>query len=363
MTDRLVPPWIDKLVPYQPGKPIEELERELGIRDAIKLASNESPMGPSPRVVEELRKAAIGAHRYPDAASFALRRDLADHHQVSMDEIVTGNGSNDLIDLISRTFASHDDHAVIGDPSFVCYELGLISANVPFTRVPLREKLFFDTGDLLAAVRPQTKIVFVANPNNPTGTHLPRAALEALLRELPPRVLAVIDEAYCQFADAPDFESALSMRGLRERLVVLRTFSKAYGLASMRCGYAIARPDVIGYVNRVRPPFNVGGLAQHAARVALADQAHVDAYVAMNRAERAKLTGALGALGVRVAPSQANFVLADVQRPGREIYDRLLRKGVIVRPLPPPIETCLRITVGLPQENERLLVAMREVLA
>jgi histidinol-phosphate aminotransferase len=361
--DRLVPPWIERLTPYQPGKPTEELERELGIRDAIKLASNESPMGPSPKVVEELRRAAAGANRYPDATAFGIRRDLGAFHGVSMDQVGMGNGSNDLIDLICRTFASPSEHAVIGDPSFVCYELGLITANVPFTKVPLRDKLFWNEADLLAAVRPETKLVFLANPNNPTGTYLGRTGLETLLRELPARVVAVIDEAYVQFADAPDFASALGMRELRERLIVLRTFSKAYGLAAARCGYMVAPAELVGYVDRVRPPFNVNGLAQQAARIALGDTDHVERYVAMNRAERGKLVQSLSGLGLRVAPSQANFILVDFARPGREVYDRLLRKGVIVRPMPPPVETWLRITVGLPGENERLVAAVKEVLS
>jgi histidinol-phosphate aminotransferase len=278
-----------------------------------------------------------------------------------MDDICVGNGSNELIDLLCRTFGSRDEHAVFGDPSFVCYWLGCTAADMPFTKVPLRDHVAWDVGALLAAVKPETKLLFVAHPNNPTGAHVPSVDLRRLLTHLPERVIAVVDEAYVEFADAPDYETALAMRDLRERLVVLRTFSKAYGMAGLRVGYAIAPPALVGYLNRVRAPFNVNAIAQAAARAALGDREHVERYVALNRVERGKLSRALPELGVRVAPSQANFVLADFGMPNGNVYDRLLRMGVIIRPMPPPIDTSLRITVGLPEENERLLAAIREL--
>lgn len=359
----LVPPYIERLVPYQPGKPVEELERELGIKHALKLASNENPLGPSPKAVEAMRAHALTAHRYPDAAAYALRRDLADHHDVQMDEIVVGNGSNELIDLVCRTYAGPGDHGVIGVPSFVCYQLGLTAANVPFDAVPLRENLYWDLDAMLEKVRPETKLLFVANPNNPTGTHVGKDSLVKLLRELPESVIAVIDEAYVQFADADDYVSALTLRDQRERLIVLRTFSKAYGLAANRVGYAIGPADMVSYLHRVRAPFNVGSLGQAAARAALEDQAFVHEYVKMNAAQRARLTEELTSMGLTVAPSQANFVFVDFQRPNREVYDRMLRMGVIIRPMGAPVDTWLRVTVGLPDENDRFLGAVRELLA
>lgn len=359
----LVPENVERLVPYSPGKPLEELERELGIKNAVKLASNENPIGPSPRAVAAMREAATEVHRYPDAAAWALRNDLAAHHGIEMDEIVVGNGSNELIDLICRTYAGPSDHAVIGAPSFVCYHLGLTAANVPFDVVPLRENLFWDLDAMLERVKPETKLLFVANPNNPTGTHVGRDALTKLLRELPESVVAVLDEAYVQFADADDYESALELRSLRERLLVLRTFSKAYGLAANRVGYAIGQKQVVGYLNRVRAPFNVGTLGQVAARAALADPDHVERYLKMNREQRAYVSAQLESLGLRVAPSQANFVFVDFARPNREVYDAMLRMGVIIRPMPAPVDTWLRVTIGLPEENERFLGAAREILA
>jgi histidinol-phosphate aminotransferase len=358
MADELAPENVRKLVPYKPGKPIEELERELGIKDAVKLASNENPFGPSPSVAKAIAEAASVLHRYPDASTFELRSALSAAHEIPMDEICVGNGSNELIDLLCRTFLTASDHALFADPSFVCYELGCIAANAAYTKLPLRDRFFYDAGSMLDAIRPETKLIFVANPNNPTGTHLGKDGLQRLLREAPPRVIVVLDEAYVQFADAPDFQSALELRSLRERLVVLRTFSKAYALAALRVGYAVAPAPIVDYLNRVRAPFNVNSLAQRAALAALGDRAYVERYVETNRGERARVCEALNALGLRVVPSQANFVLVDFARPGAQVYDELLRAGVIVRPMPPPIDTCLRITVGAPRENDRLLDAV-----
>jgi len=358
----LVPDNVERLVPYRPGKPIEELERELGIEDAIKLASNENPRGPSPRAIEAMREHAARVNRYPDAATFELRRELAAFLGVEMNELVMGNGSNELIDLICRTYAGPSDHAVIGVPSFVCYHLGLTTANVPYDAVPLREHLYWDLDAMAAKVNERTKLLFVANPNNPTGTHVGRAALEKLLREVPEPVVVVLDEAYVEFADADDYVSAMELRDLRERLIVLRTFSKAYGLAANRVGYAIGRPEVVDYLNRTRAPFNVGTLGQVAARAALKDQAYVAEYVELNRVERARVTKALTELGLTVAPSQANFVFVDFGRPNKEVYDRMLRMGVIIRPMPAPVDTWLRVTLGLPAENDRLLGAVSELM-
>lgn len=359
----LVPENIERLVPYSPGKPVEEVERELGIKGAVKLASNENPRGPSRLVLEAIALHTARASRYPDAAAWQLRGALAAHHGIAMDEIVVGNGSNELIDLICRTYASPSDHAVIGVPSFICYALGLTTANVPFDAVPLREQLDWDLEALHATVTDKTRLIFIANPNNPTGSYVGRDALERTLRDLPSRILVVLDEAYVDFVDADDYTSALELRDLRERLIVLRTFSKAYGLAALRVGYAIGRPEVVGYLNRTRPPFNVGTLSQEAARAALGDQGYVRESVEMNRLERARVSAALTQMGLFVAPSQANFVFVDFKRDNREVYDRMLRMGVIIRPIPKPVDTWLRITIGLPDQNDRLLKAVAELLA
>ncbi len=361
-TPAIVPPNVERMIPYKPGKPLEELERELGIRNAIKLASNENPYGPSPKVIEAVREAAAGLHFYPDGAAFALRRDLAAQHEVEMDQICLGSGSNELIDLLCRTFPSREDHVIFGKPSFVCYWLGCIGAGVAFTEVGLRDHLAWDVDAILAAVQPNTKLLFVANPNNPTGVHLPRPELERLLRELPEHVVCVLDEAYVDFADADDYASALQLADLRERLIVLRTFSKVYGLAGLRVGYAVGPATLIQYLHRMRNPFNVNAMGQLAARVALADQAHVAHCVERNAAERARLSASLRERGFEVAPSQANFVLFDAKRPSAEVFDGLLRRGVIVRPMPPPIEQWVRLTVGTPAQNDRMLDGLDVVL-
>lgn len=362
MTDRsqLVAPHLRDLHPYEPGKPIEELQRELDLEDIIKLASNENAYGPSPKVIEVLRE--VPLHLYPDPTAHELRTALAAHHAVALDEICLGNGSNELIDLICRVFGSEDVHAVFGEPSFLCYGIGCVAEQLAHTAVPLRDHLHWNVDDLLQAVTKRTKLLFIANPNNPTGSYVGKSDLRRLLEGLPPRVVAVIDEAYVEFPDAKDYASAMGMRGLRERLIVLRTFSKAYGLAGLRVGYSIAPAELTSAMNRLRPPFNVNAIAQRAATVALADQEHVLKSAKAIQADRSRLTSALEAMGLEVAPSQANFVLVKMPDEGRAVYERLLRHGVIVRAMGGPIAEWIRVTVGRPEENDRLLDALRTVL-
>lgn len=356
----LVTPTIESLVPYEGGKPLEELTRELGIRDAVKLASNENPLGPSPRALEAMQGLLAAVHFYPDGAAYRLREKLAAVHGVAMEEVIQGNGSNELLDLFVRTFARPEDHVVFADPAFVVYRIASLASGVPFTAVPLRDRVH-DLEAMAAAVTNRTRLVFVANPNNPTGTYVGRDAVAEFLSKLPPEVIVVMDEAYIEYADAPDFPDSMKLRHLRERLFVVRTFSKIYGLAGLRVGYAVGPRNLVDYVNRVRAPFNVSALAQAAAIAALDDQEHLERSRELNRRERARLTAELARLGADVAPSQANFVLADFGRPARPLYEALLRKGVIVRPFG-NLPSSLRITVGTPTENDRLLAALAEVL-
>jgi histidinol-phosphate aminotransferase len=358
--ESLVLPSIEGLLPYEGGKPIEELTRELGLVDVVKLASNENPLGPSPKAVEAARALIDRAHLYPDGSAYRLREKLAKVHGISMAEVIQGNGSNELLDLFVRTFATPEHHIVFAEPSFVVYRIAALAGGVPFTAVPLRDH----THDLTAmarAVTDRTRLVFVANPNNPTGTHVGRGEVEAFLRDLPKEVIVVMDEAYIEYADAPDFPDSMRLRQLRERLFVVRTFSKIYGLAGMRVGYAVGPAQLVDYVNRVRAPFNVTALAQAAAIAALDDQEHLEKSRSLNQIERAKLSESLSALGLKVAPSQANFVLVDLGREARPVYEQLLRKGVIVRPFA-SLPTSLRVTVGTALENQRFLGALREVL-
>ncbi|HEX6766429.1 MAG TPA: histidinol-phosphate transaminase [Polyangiaceae bacterium] len=357
----IVIPSIESLVPYEGGKPIEELARELGVTNAVKLASNENPLGPSPLAIEAARAALGGSNRYPDGACYRLRERIAAFHGVGANEVLPGAGSNELLDLVVRTFATPEHHVVFGEPAFIVYRIASLAGGVPFTAVPLRD-LVHDLPAMAAAVTPKTRVLFVANPNNPTGTHVGRTAVERLLREVPPEVIIVMDEAYFEYTEAPDFVSALELRALRERLVVMRTFSKAYGLAALRVGYAVAPPAIIDYMNRVRAPFNVTSPGQAGAMAALDDQAHVEKSRLLNASERTRVVSGLEKLGLTPAPSQASFVFVDVGRPARPVYDALLRRGVIVRPFG-NLPSGLRVTFGLPEENDRFLSALAEVLA
>ena len=358
----LAAPHILALTAYEPGKPEAELKRELGIENVVKLASNENPYGPSPRAIGSLSGGSLPLHRYPDPRGHDLRQALAAHHGVPAEELCLGNGSNELIDLICRVVASRGDHAVFGSPSFPCYRIGSVAQELRFTAVPLRDHLHWNVDDLLEAVTPETKLLFVSNPNNPTGSYIAKGELTRLLRSLPERVLAVIDEAYFEYVDAEDFAPATELRETRDRLAILRTFSKAYGLAALRVGYVVGTPELVTTLNRLRAPFNVGTPGQVAAQAALADAAHLRTSVDATVHDRAKLTEALEAAGLEVAPSQANFVLVDVQRPGRAVYEALLHEGVIVRAMPAPLDTSIRVTVGKPEENERFLQSLQRVL-
>jgi len=357
----LVSPTIESLLPYEGGKPIEELARELGITDAVKLASNENPLGPSPKALAAARAVIGDVHRYPDASAFRLRERIAAEHRVPLEDIIQGNGSNELLDLAVRTFCGAEHHIVFAEPAFVVYRIAALAHGVPFTAVPVRD-LTHDLEAMAAAVTPRTRLIFVGNPNNPTGTHVGLDALRRFLRVVPPEVIVLLDEAYIEYATVSDFPDGLTLRGERERLIVCRTFSKIYGLAGLRVGYGIASPTLISYMNRVRAPFNVGSLAQAAAIAALDDVEHVRHSRELNRTERERVSSRLAQMGFSVAPSQGNFLLVDVKRNGRASYDALLKKGVIVRPFA-SLPTSLRVTVGKPNENDRFLNALSEVFA
>jgi histidinol-phosphate aminotransferase len=347
--------------PYQPGKPIEEVERELGIPGAVKLASNENPFAPPPAVLEALRKALAGLNRYPDGPGYYLRQALAKKHGVSPDAIVLGNGSNELIELLARTFVRPGEEVVIPHPSFVVYPS--IVQGVGGTRVVVALKEHrIDLPRMRRAVTALTKMVFVANPNNPTGTIVTADEVEAFLEKLPERVVAVFDEAYYDFAAGPDFPDTLAHLRHGRRVVVLRTFSKMASLAGLRVGYAVADPDCIALVNRIRQPFNVNTLAQVAALAAVGDETHVQRSVAAVREGVRVVSAALDTLGVRYAPSRANFILAEFKDSTR-VYEQLLKLGLIVRPMASfGLEQALRITVGTPEENARLIGALGTVL-
>src|ERR671923_124129 len=350
------------IAPYEPGKPVEELERELGIHDAIKLASNENPLPPSDKVQAAITAALSKLNRYPDGSGYYLRQALAKKHDVSADQVILGNGSNELIELIVRSFLRAGDEAVVPHPSFVVYPMIVQAAGGIRVMVMLKDHRL-DLEAMARAITPLTKLVFIANPNNPTATIVTADEVEHFMARLPERTIVVFDEAYIEFAMGPDFPEALSYVKQGRKVAVLRTFSKATSLAGLRVGYCVADPDAIALMNRIRQPFNVNSLAQAGALAALEDEAHVLECVRMIEAGRHFLYDEFKTLGIRHVPSRANFILVDVGRSAAEIYQKLLHEGVIVRPMTPfGMETALRITIGTPDENRRLVKGLRAVL-
>jgi histidinol-phosphate aminotransferase len=350
------------IAPYEPGKPIEELERELGIHDAIKLASNENPLPPSDRVQKAVAAALATLNRYPDGSGYYLRQALAKRHGVAPEQVVLGNGSNELIELAVRAFLRPSEEAVVPHPSFVVYPMIVQAAGGVRVMVMLKD-FRLDLEAMARAITPATKLVFIANPNNPTATIVTTAEVERFMARVPERTIVVFDEAYVEFAMGPDFPDSLAYVRQGRKVLVLRTFSKAASLAGLRVGYTVADADAVSLMNRIRQPFNVNSLAQAAALAALEDEGHVLECVRMIEAGRAYLYDEFRALGVKYVPARANFILVDVGRSAADIYQKLLKHGVIVRPMTPfGMESALRVTVGTPEENRRLVRALRAVL-
>jgi histidinol-phosphate aminotransferase len=356
------------LAPYVIGKPSSELERELGITDIIKLASNENPLGPSPMVLRAMHAALSEVRLYPDGNGYDLKTALAARHRVSLGQVTLGNGSNDLLNLLAEAFLTPTTRAVYSQYAFAIYGLVVAATGAIATEVPAHAEnsaapFGHDLEAMLAAVTPDTRLVFIANPNNPTGSWNDALAVRKFLERVPATCIVVLDEAYFEYARAHQCPDGVELAREFSNLVVLRTFSKAHALAGVRVGYAISHADVAAVLNRVRQPFNVNLIALAAARAALADSAHVDAAVMLVAAGIPQVTRGLQALGVTVYPTAGNFVLADVGDSGQIVYEKLLRKGVIVRPVGGyGLTRCVRITIGTAQQNERLLQAMSECI-
>jgi histidinol-phosphate aminotransferase len=352
---------IESLVPYPPGKPIEELERELGITGSIKLASNENPLGPSPAALSAVKGALAGVNRYPDGSCYYLRRALSRALGVGPDNLIFGNGSNEIIELLIRTFLRPGDEALMPEPSFAVYPLAAKAAGVTAVRAPLKD-FRVDLDAMAALVRPRTRLVFIANPNNPTGTAVSAVEMKAFVDSMPEDVIVCVDEAYREFARGADFPRTIGYVLEGRPVVVLRTFSKIYGLAGLRIGYGIARPEMVSYLDRVRQPFNVNSLAQVAALAALGDDAHIERTRRNNSEGLDYLFGALRAMGLECVPTEANFFLVRVGD-GAGVYDALLKKGVIVRPMAGyGLPEHIRVTVGLPEENRRFIESLNPLL-
>ncbi|WP_299198465.1 histidinol-phosphate transaminase [uncultured Amphritea sp.] len=359
---QLATPGVQGLHPYQPGKPVEELERELGIKNSIKLASNENPQGPSPVAIAAIQAALGESCRYPDASGFKLKQALSDHYGISVNTITLGNGSNDVLDLIGRTFLLPGDEVIYSEYSFVVYMLVAQSTGARAVVVPARD-WGHDLDAMAAAVTDKTRVIFLANPNNPTGTWFSDQAMRAFMAKVPENVIVVLDEAYLEYVSEPEYMSGLALQNEYPNLVVARTFSKAFGLAALRIGYAVAAPAITDLLNRVRQPFNVNIPALEAAAAVLSDSEYLQRSVEQNRTGMQQLEQGFAQLGLGWIPSVGNFITVDCGCDAAPLYAGLLQEGVIVRPVANyQMPNHLRVTIGLPDENNRFLAAFARVL-
>ena len=366
--DNLIVDGVRSLKPYLPGKPISELERELGISQIIKLASNENPLGPSPRALKAARESLEEIHLYPDGGGFELRAALADHYGLSMEQITLGNGSNDVLELIARAFLSHGTEAVYSEHAFAVYPIVTQATGAKGVVVPAHNgsrgpKTSHDLDGFLKAITPATRVVFIANPNNPTGTYLNSRTLEQFLCQVPAHVMVVIDEAYVEYVEKPDYQQALPWLVDYPNLIVTRTFSKAFGLAGLRVGFAASSSTIQDVLNRVRQPFNVNLPALAAACAALKDHEHIQKTVALNTAGMAYYEEAFKGRQLEYIPSVGNFITLNLGRPAGAVYEALLKQGIIVRPIANyGLPQHLRITIGTAEQNAKFLAALDRIL-
>jgi histidinol-phosphate aminotransferase len=359
----LVAPHISELTPYTPGKPIVELERELGITGSVKLASNENPLGCGDAARAAYRAESASLGRYPDGGAYALRAAIAAHHDLVPEQVTIGNGSNDVLDLIARVFLNPQRESVFSEHAFAVYPIATMAVGATARIAPARS-FGHDLDAMAELVNERTGVVWIANPNNPTGTWIAAEPLLAFLSALPEHCMAVIDEAYFEYVSEPDYPDAARWLARFPNLIVTRTFAKVHGLAALRVGYGLSHPHAAELINRVRHPFNVNAPAQAAAIAALSDYEHVQRSVAHNRREMARVTTELAALGLAYIPSVGNFVTVDLGRPAAAIDQALLREGVICRPVANyGLPNHLRISIGLESENDRMLNALAGVLS
>jgi histidinol-phosphate aminotransferase len=357
----LATPGVRGLQPYVPGKPIEELEREYGVKNVIKLASNESPLGPSPKALAAAQAALPEMARYPDGGGFALKHALATKLGVLVEQITLGNGSNDILEFAARAFVTAQDEVLFSQHAFAVYPIVTQAVGARAVEVPARD-WGHDLAAMRAAITARTRLIFIANPNNPTGTWLRRAALEEFLDTMPASVIVVVDEAYFEYVEDKEYPNTVAWLARYPNLICARTFSKIYGLAGLRVGYGVSSPAIADILNRVRQPFNVNSIAQAAAVAALGDDAHLEKARRVNADGMRQLVKGFEQLGLDYIPSVGNFVCVEVGEAGR-VYEQLLRAGVIVRPVANyGMPRHLRVTVGLSNENQRFLDALKTVL-
>jgi len=359
---RLALAGVQKLIPYKAGKPIEELERELGLTQIIKLASNENPLGPGPKALAAIQAALLELALYPDGSGFRLKQVLANKYALDAAQITLGNGSNELLELVARAFLTPEHEVVFSQHAFAVYPLVTQAIGAKSVVVPALN-YGHDLKAMAQAITAHTRLVFIANPNNPTGTLLAQADLEAFIGALPDTVVCVLDEAYFEFVKENADINSIDWLKKYPNLIITRTFSKAYGLAGLRTGYSLSSPEIADILNRVRQPFNNNSLALAAAEAALGDDEHLLRTIANNRQGMQQLTDGFKALGLEWIPSAGNFVSVHLKREGQAVYQALLRKGVIVRPVSNyEMPHHLRISIGTPVENERFLQALGDTL-
>ena len=357
-------PYVQGLSPYVPGKPIDELARELAIdpADIVKLASNENPLGPSAKVCAAITEALVERPRYPDGSGFALKQKLAQRYAVEPSQVTLGNGSNDVLELVARAWLAPGRNAVFSEHAFAVYPIATLAAGAECRQVPAKN-YGHDLEAMAAAIDSNTRVVFIANPNNPTGTWFNQAALNAFLAKVPDNVLVVLDEAYIEYAADSDLPDGMAYLSRYPNLLVSRTFSKAYGLAALRVGYAVSSAAIADVLNRVRQPFNVNSLALVAACAALDDAEYLERSRTLNSQGMQQLEEGFKRLGLSWIPSRGNFIAVDFQRDAAAINQALLAQGVIVRPVAGyGMPTFLRISIGTAEENQRFLDALTLVL-
>ncbi len=354
----LVPEYIKTIKPYVPGKPIEELERELGISDSIKLASNESPLGPSPLAIKALRTGLKDLNRYPDGSCHFLRKALSERLEIKPDEILIGNGSNEIIELAVRTFLCPGDEAIMAHPSFVVYSMIVQASGGKNIIVPLKNWAH-DLETMASKITENTKIIFIANPNNPTGTINTKTEMASFMEKVPEGVLVVVDEAYFEYVSSPDYADSIKYFRQGKDILLLRTFSKIHGLAGLRIGYGISKDSIITEMNRVRQPFNINSPAQKAALASLNDRGHIERAIKINERGKKYLYKQLKVMKIKFIPTETNFIyIILVDSNAALLYNDLLKQGIIVRPMG---QHAIRITIGLPKENKKLIEALRKI--
>jgi histidinol-phosphate aminotransferase len=355
-------PYIFKIQPYIPGKPIDEVRRELGLKSVIKLASNENPYPPSPKVLAAMAKAAFEINRYPDGGCFLLRRTLARKLNVDEDQLIFGNGSDEIITLAVKAFAAKGDEIIIAKPSFMIYEIASVLSGARLHQVALKD-FRYDLEGMKAKVNRRTKVIFIGNPDNPAGTYITRAQAEDFLRSVPKSTLVFFDEAYFEYVQAKDYPDTLSLMKKYPNVITTRTFSKVYGLAGLRIGYGIASREIIDILNRLREPFNVNSMAQAAAVAVLSDEPYYRKIARDVNEQRQYFYRSLESMGVSFEKSFTNFILVHVKGDSRQAAGALLKKGVIIRDMTVwGLKGYIRVSIGNASENKRFIKTLGEIL-